>query len=141
MAGGNTLSLKGFGLRLAAALILVFTSYNTYGWSYYHWALTDISGISPIKAFLGVLMIVGWVIFIRATIRSLGIIGILLVVALFATVFWMVVDWGIVATDDRSAVIFTTEIILCLILAIGMSWSHVRRRLSGQVDADDVSDP
>jgi hypothetical protein len=24
------------------------------------------------------------------------------------------------------------------ILAVGMSWSHVRRRLSGQVDTDDV---
>jgi len=26
------------------------------------------------------------------------------------------------------------------ILAIGLSWSHVRRRLSGQTDVDDVDE-
>jgi hypothetical protein len=35
---------------------------------------------------------------------------------------------------------YVVQLVLCLILAIGMSWSHVRRRLSGQVDADDVDD-
>jgi Family of unknown function (DUF6524) len=28
-------------------------------------------------------------------------------------------------------------VILSLILAVGMSWSHIRRRMSGQVDVDE----
>jgi hypothetical protein len=27
---------------------------------------------------------------------------------------------------------------LSLLLAVGMSWSHIRRRLTGQVDVDEV---
>jgi Family of unknown function (DUF6524) len=30
--------------------------------------------------------------------------------------------------------------VVATILAIGMSWSHVRRRLSGQADVDDVDE-
>ena len=29
---------------------------------------------------------------------------------------------------------------LALILAVGLSWSHIRRQLTGQVDVDDVED-
>ena len=31
-------------------------------------------------------------------------------------------------------------IALSLVLGIGLSWSHVRRRLSGQADMDDVDE-
>ena len=30
--------------------------------------------------------------------------------------------------------------VLSLILAVGLSWSHIRRRLTGQVDVDDLED-
>ncbi len=132
-------SLKGFGLRLAAALVLVFASYNPFGLSYFHW-LTPLNEFDPVKAFAGLLLIIGWVIFIRATVRSLGSVGIVLVSALFGTLFWMIIDWGVVSTNNIKVVTVIIQVILCLILAIGMSWSHVRRRLSGQVDADDVDD-
>lgn len=135
----HKISLPGFGWRLAAAFVLVFASYNIFGASYYHW-LMPINEWSSIKAFVGILLLIGWVIFLRATLRSLGLVGIVLVAALFGALFWMIVDWGIVSADSFKAVIFIIQIILCLILAIGMSWSHVRRRLSGQVDADDVGD-
>jgi len=28
--------------------------------------------------------------------------------------------------------------VVAIVLAVGMSWSHVSRRLSGQIDTDDV---
>jgi hypothetical protein len=31
-------------------------------------------------------------------------------------------------------------VMVATILAIGMSWSHVRRRLTGQADVDDVDE-
>jgi hypothetical protein len=33
---------------------------------------------------------------------------------------------------------WVSMVCLALLLAIGMSWSHVRRRMTGQVDVDDV---
>jgi hypothetical protein len=35
----------------------------------------------------------------------------------------------------------TLVISLAVLLAIGMSWSHIRRRLSGQVDVDVLKGP
>ncbi|MGB5773274.1 MAG: DUF6524 family protein [Sedimenticolaceae bacterium] len=31
-------------------------------------------------------------------------------------------------------------VLLSAILAVGMSWSHIRRRLTGQIDVDEVDD-
>ena len=134
----SSFSWQGFFLRLAAALALVFSTFNPEGFSYYHWSIAQLPDITPIKVFAGLLLIIGWVIFIRATLRSLGPVGIALVAALFGTVFWMILDWGIISPDNVKAITYLVQLILCLILAIGISWSHVRRRISGQVDADDV---
>lgn len=131
-------SSTSFFIRLAIALLLVFASYNPAGISFYHWAIIKIPDITPVMAFAGLVLIIGWVVYIRATLRSLGVIGISLAVAFFGTLFWMVIDWGIVPADNIQAVTYIIQTILCLIMATGMSWSHIRRRMSGQVDADDV---
>jgi len=131
-------SWLSFFIRFISALILVFISYNPAGLSYFHWAITVLPEITPLKAFAGLSLIIAWVVFIRATLRSLGIIGISLAAALFGTLFWMVIDWGLVSVDNIEAVTYIIQTILCLILAVGMSWSHIRRRMSGQVDTDEV---
>ena len=136
----NQFSSASFFIRLSIALLLVFASYNPAGISYYHWAILKIPDVTPVMAFVGLILIIGWVIYIRATLRSLGIIGILLSVAFFGTLFWMIIDWGIVPADNIQAVTYIIQTILCFIMATGMSWSHIRRRMSGQVDADDVDE-
>ena len=30
--------------------------------------------------------------------------------------------------------------VLSLVLATGMSWSHIRRKMTGQIDVDDVEE-
>jgi len=136
----NQFSWSNFFTRFCIALVLVFTSYNPAGYSYYHWVVLNVTDITPIMALSGLALLIGWVIFIRATLRSLGPIGIGLALAFFACIFWAIVDWGIVSADNIQAIIYIVQGILCLILATGMSWSHVRRRMSGQLDADDIDD-
>jgi len=131
-------SWSSFFIRLAFALVLVFGTYNPSGLSYYHWAIEDITSISPIMALVGLALLIGWVIYIRATLRSLGAIGIGLALAFFAVIFWIIFDWGLIPTDSFHVIASIIEAVLCLVLATGMSWSHIRRRMSGQVDADDV---
>jgi len=136
----NQFSSASFIIRLAIAVLLVFASYNPTGLSYYHWAIIRIPDITPFMALAGLVLIIGWVIYIRATLRSLGLIGISLATALFVTLFWMIIDWGIVPADNIQAVTYIIQTILCFIMATGMSWSHIRRRMSGQIDADDVDE-
>lgn len=136
----SSFSWPNFFARFAAAVVLVFATYNPAHYSYYDWAIKTLPSITPVKAFVGLVLLIGWVIFIRATLRSLGVIGITLATALFAALFWMIIDWGIIPADSITAITYVVQVVMCLLLATGMSWSHVRRRMSGQIDADDVDE-
>lgn len=67
-------------------------------------------------------------------------IGIALAAALFGCILWLIIDAGIVAADNMNTVLYIVLVLISAILAIGMSWSHVRRRMSGQTDMDDVDE-
>lgn len=134
----------GIGVRFMFALILVFATYNPEKISYFHWGLMEIQSFTPLKAFVGVLLIIGWVIFIRATIHSLGFIGLTLAVAFFATLLWLVVDWGWVPVGSVKLISYIVLIMASAILTTGMSWSFIRRKMSGQydvIDGDDDAQP
>jgi len=134
------LTITGFALRLLFALALVLGTYNPSGVSFYHWAASvfDNPDSVPLVGISGILLAIGWVIYLRATIRSLGVIGVSLLVALFAFIVWAALDRGMLNLDDSSALAGVILVILAFILAVGMSWSHIRRRISGQADMDDV---
>ena len=89
---------------------------------------------------LGVGLLVAWVVFLRATLRSLGLIGLVLALGVFSALIWVLYDYGIIGLDDPGVLTWVAVVVVSLVLAIGMSWSHVRRRMSGQIDADDVDE-
>jgi hypothetical protein len=133
------LTWNGFLIRLSVALTLVLATFNPSSYSYFHWVKDSLpDSISALQAFAGVILLIGWVMFIRAGKRSLGFIGIVLASAFFATLFWLLMDWGLLEPENIDAVTWLVEILLAGVLAIGMSWSHIRRRMSGQVDVDEV---
>ena len=138
MARSIDIGWLGFVLRFVAGLVLVLASYNPDGYSYYDWVAKDFPSISAFQAFVGVAMIVGWAIYIRAAIRSLGIIGLSLATVFFGTLLWLVVDMGLVPVDNIRVITYLILVLLALVLSTGLSWSHIRRRLSGQMDTDDV---
>ena len=84
------LTLSGFLLRFAVAFVLVFSTYNPSGYSYYHWLSENISSPTPLLALAGVVLLIGWAIFLRATSRSLGFIGLSLAAAFFGILIWMI---------------------------------------------------
>ena len=128
----------GILLRFIAALVLVFASYNPEQVSYFHWVRDNLNDISPLIVFAGVVLLIGWTIFIRATVRSLGAFGLFLAFAFFGALIWLIVDAGLVPIDNIRVLTYIAQVVLCGVLATGLSWSHIRRRLSGQVDTDDV---
>lgn len=127
-------------IRFAVALVLVFATYNPSGWSYVHWAIQPLPEFSPLKGLVGVVLVIGYTMFVRATGRSLGLLGVLLAAGFFGLLVWLIVDVGILPLDSVEAVTWAVLFVLASVLAIGMSWSHIRRRAAGQLDTDDVEE-
>ena len=134
---------KSFGwdrfiVRFIFAIIVVFASYNPEGHSYFHWIYEDLPAFSVLKAFIGVILLICWIILIRATLGSLGAIGIILAAAFFGLAIWLIIDVFGLSTDSFRVIAYIVSIMLASVLSIGISWSHVRRRMSGQVDTDEI---
>lgn len=132
-------------IRLVAALILVCATYNPIApYSFYAWAiepaLKDFSHLTVLHGFFGVVLLIGWVVFLRATSRSLGFFGIMLAAAFFTMLIWLLIDQGWLSLDKSSTLSWVIIVALSAVLAVGMSWSHIRRRLSGQYDVDETDD-
>jgi len=138
MASNTGITWTGFLLRLLVAALLVFSSYNPTGYSYYHWLVHNLTSPSPMLVLAGILLLIGWTIYLRATARSLGALGLILAAAFFGTLMWLVIDWGLFKADSIRAITWIVLVILSAILAVGISWSHIRRRMTGQIDVDEV---
>ena len=133
-------SFSSFGMRFLFSAILVFSTYNPEGFSYFDWVKNVFPSVTIEQAFVGVVLIIGWVIYLRATLRSLGMIGLILAFAFFGLLIGMLFKWGWISLDASKMVAYVVEVLLAVILAVGMSWSHLRRRMSGQLDMDDVDE-
>jgi hypothetical protein len=133
-------TLPNLLMRFAIALSLVLLTYNPTPYSFIAWLRASIAQgrTGPEHWFVLTVLVIGWIIFFRATWRSLGIIGIVLTAGFFATLTWLLVDKGLVAAGNTQAILWIALVCLAGLLSIGMSWSHIRRRLSGQFDTDDV---
>jgi Ca2+/H+ antiporter len=129
-----------FGWRILFAFVVVFGTYNPTGYSYFHWGIQNFFPIHPLRVVAGIILLIGWVIFLRATLRSLGGVGLILTAGLFAALLWLFIFWGWIPTSSITVITYAVIMIITLILAVGMSWSHIRRRMSGQVDTDDIDD-
>jgi predicted neutral ceramidase superfamily lipid hydrolase len=135
----ETVGFGGFIGRFLFALVLVLATFNPTGYSFYHWASTRLADSTALVVLAGVVLLIGWAVFLRATMRSLGFFGVALLVALFAALIWVAVTYGWLQLDNTRLVTWIVLVIVAAVLALGMSWSHLRRRLSGQADVDEVS--
>jgi len=122
--------------RALLAVILVLVTWNPSGWSYVDWALRDRSTFDAVKAFFGLLLFAGWAFCLRAAWVSLGAFGIVLVAALIGTVVWMLVQFGVVAADDRRLMVWIVLVGVGIVLGVGVSWAKLRQRASGEIEAN-----
>lgn len=132
------MGLIGFVLRMGFGIFLVLATYNPSGTSWVHWIAEGFETDLPLKVLAGVALLIGYVIVLRASFRSLGVIGKVLAAALFAALAWVAYDYGYLTVEDQSLIEWLVLIAMGLILGLGLSWSHIRRMISGQADMDDV---
>ena len=130
----------GFILRWLAAFALLAATYNPTDYNYIKWVMTLGDGSISLMVLAGLLLLIGYIIYLRATLRSIGGFGMMLVLALVGALLWVLYDFGVLSLDNAGLNVWLGLLALSLVLGVGLSWSHVRRALSGQADMDDVND-
>ena len=91
------------------------------GFSFLHWLADGFPTIQPLKAIIGILLLAGWVFFVRSTLLALGRIGLFLLLALFAAFVWWIVHIGWLQVNNRSTIAWVVLCILGLVLGVGIS--------------------
>lgn len=137
----GSFTLFGFMWRFLAVFCLVVATYNPTKYSYYQWLSDAVTGsagnLGAVHFFVGALGVVGWVILLVATRSSLGTVGVIMGAVVMATLVWLLVDLGWLQADSVTSATWIVLICLSALLAIGLSWSHMWRGLTGQVDVTD----
>lgn len=124
--------------RWLGALVLVLATWNPSGYSYVGWVrhAMGADGLSAAHFLVGAVLVAGWVVFGVATRNSLGSLGIIVGALVIGTLIWFLSDIGLVQAGSASAIAWLALIALATLLAVGLSWSHIWRRLSGQLEVD-----
>lgn len=128
----------GIFLRWIGAFLLLAAIFNPTDWNYVRWAQASWGTQTPLIVFLGLILAVAAMVYLVATMRSIGILGAVVIAAIFAAGLWVLTDWGLLALGDSALNTWLAILVLSLILGIGMSWSILRQRLSGQQTTDEV---
>jgi hypothetical protein len=77
--------------------------------------------------------------FFLATVRSLGLRGIVAVTGLLVAATWTLIDLGLLRDLSHGAYVTIVLVVIASILALGVSWSNLTLRVTGQVDSNDVT--
>lgn len=134
------LTAAGFLWRILASLALVLFTYNPSGFSAYHWISSAIgqSAFGPLHLLLVGVLLAGWAVFWIATWKALDTFGVILATIILGALVWLMYDIGLVESRSASTITWIVLITLSLVLAIGLSWSHIWRKMTGQVNVDEV---
>jgi hypothetical protein len=140
---------KVFGWRFLIALLLVLVTWNPTGKSYVSWASkhfgaawkngwADERRTVALVAFVGVILLIAWLFYIRTAARTLGSVGLSLAAGFCATVYWVLAAYGVVGLQNATVLQWLALVLFAVILAMGMSWSHVRRIWAGETPVERV---
>ncbi|GGL76643.1 DUF6524 family protein [Wenxinia marina] len=127
----------GFVWRWLFAFALLAATYNPTELNFISWATRNYATETPLTVLFALVLVVAYIVYLTATLRSIGALGMALVVALVAALVWVLVDRGLISLQNPSVNTWIGLFGMSLVLAIGMYWSILWRRLSGQLEVDD----
>lgn len=134
------MSLSGFLLRWLFAFVLVIGTFNPSGYSLFHWLYPFTDTQLPLKILVSIIVLGCYLFYFTATKKSLGILGIILVFGVCGTLVWLFVDQGWLDLSNSGILSWVMIVMISVILGLGISWSHFKKRITGQFDTDDVGE-
>lgn len=129
------ISLSGTVVRIVLALVLVLGTFNPTGYSLFHWITSAPVAFTPGKALATLVLAIGWIVCLRTAFISLGKIGLLLGVALLSVLVWFLVDRDVVSLTG-SGIIWVSLVVVGVLLGLGLSWSLLRAKATGQIEVN-----
>lgn len=129
------ITLTGTLVRIGLALALVIGTFNPTGYSLFHWITAAPVAVTPGKALAVLALAIGWVVCLRTAFISLGKVGLGLGLALFSVLVWFLVDRDLVSLTG-SGIVWVGLVVVGVLLGIGLSWSLLRARATGQVEVN-----
>lgn len=130
----------GILTRWLAAFALLAVTFNPTPYNYVSWVRDYGSENLSIAVLAGLILLVCYIIFLRATLRSIGAVGVVLLLAIFGALIWVLYDFDLLTLDNQSMNVWLGVLALSVVLGIGLGWSHVRRAMTGQTDVDDIDE-
>ena len=127
----------GFLIRWLAAFVLLAATYNPTELSYIRWAVENWNTQTPLVVLFGLILLVAFILFLTAVLRGIGTLGVILIGAVLAALVWVLYDFGWLSLDNPSANTWIALIMISIVLAVGMYWGILWRRISGQLEVDD----
>lgn len=126
--------------RKIIAFFLIAVTANPVTWSYVPWILeVGLEENMPLKLLMGAFLLWGHLSYLRATFRSLGVIGIGFGAAMCGLAVWHLVDKEWIDITNPDTMSWCSIVAGSLIYGFGMVWSIVRRSSSGQLDPTEAS--
>lgn len=128
----------GILARWFGAFALLAATFNPTDWNYVRWVRANWDSQMPLAVFFGLILAVGFLVYIVATLRSIGAFGVVVIAAIFGAGLWVLTDWGWLSLTNSALNTWIALFALSLVLGIGLSWSILRQRLSGQASVDEI---
>jgi len=134
----RTFSLAGFTVRLLLSLLLVFATYNPTGYSFVHWLPASGEGPLPLKLLVTLLLLILYYVLWRAlfaAFRRSGLVAASLAALLLsielvtATFSARGASWSVYLVLAQ----YILLVAIAIVIAVGVSWSHILERLTGQL--------
>lgn len=126
----------GFVFRWLSAFVLLAATYNPTEWSYVRWAMAHGRDNLPVAVLIGLVLLIAFVLFFTAVLRGIGALGVILILAVIAALIWVLYDLGWLSLQNPNANTWIALVALSVVLALGMFWGILWRRLSGQLEVD-----
>lgn len=135
MAQKNSFGIKAFFTRFMYLFVLVLITYNPSNYSIIHWMQTE---LTPLSIGSGIILIILWSVVLWFVYLGSGFIGLFMGSTIISLLLWMAKDIGLIHFENALFNVILAEISLSLLFTLGLSWAHIRRRISGQLSTDDI---
>ncbi len=128
-----------FLLRWAACLFVVFATYNPTGYSYFHWIAAGIETELSLKVATGLMLGTSYLAAARISRIALGTSG--FVTGLAAALLFSFGLITLISPGTRFAEVvrYLHLVSVATAIAVGVSWSHIKHRVTGQRTARILS--
>ncbi|MCR9174687.1 MAG: DUF6524 family protein [Alphaproteobacteria bacterium] len=125
------LDLWAFLARVLYPSFTVFATFNTSGYSFYHWVVEQPGDDLILKVFAGGLLALSYYNIGETMAVALQRTGLLIVVVTGSAGAWYLIDQRWIAVDSRTDLINAMQMTLVLVMAVGLSYAHLHSRIGG----------